>query len=104
VATASPKNRRSVAVRQVASHRSACKSQPIAHLSRQFRDRVSLFQDLCEQAQAAGWERRETAYALMVLAASALKQAWTNVETLSEVAEVVPDESGGPSSGSEEGD
>jgi hypothetical protein len=40
----------------------------------------------------------------MVLAASELKQAWTNVETLSEVAEVVPDESGGPSSGSEEGD
>jgi len=63
-----------------------------------------LFQNLCEQAQAAGWERRETAYALMVRAASELKQAWTNVETLSEVAEVVQGESGGPSSGSEEGD
>jgi hypothetical protein len=39
----------------------------------------------------------------MVLAASELKQAWTNVETASEVAEVVTNESGGPSSRSEEG-
>jgi hypothetical protein len=32
-----------------------------------------LFQNLCEQAQAAGWEEREAAYALMVLAAAKLK-------------------------------
>jgi hypothetical protein len=60
------------------------------------------FQDLCEQAQAAGWERREAAYALMVLAASELRQATTDVETVSEVAEVIPSESGGPGYGSEE--
>jgi hypothetical protein len=62
-----------------------------------------LFQNLCEQAQAAGWERREVAYALMVLAAAELKHATTEAETISEVTNV-PGETGGTGLRPEEGD
>lgn len=62
-----------------------------------------LFQNLCEQAQAAGWERREVAYALMVLAAAELKHATTEAETISEVTDVAG-ETGGTGSAPVEGD